>query len=61
MYIANFEMESSALYGFGKLMNHNVLTVCLVIANRKTGEFSKDYKIKMGYLIEETLYNLKKL
>lgn len=61
MYIANFEMESSALYGFGKLMKHNVLTLCLVIANRKTGEFSKNYKIKMKSLIEETLYNLKKL
>jgi uridine phosphorylase len=58
MYIANFEMETSALYGLGKLMGHEMLTVCLVIANRAAGKFAKDYKPKMKNLIEEVLHRL---
>jgi len=58
MHIANFEMETSALYGLGKLMGHEMLTVCLIIANRAAGAFSKDYKPKMKKLIEEVLNNL---
>jgi uridine phosphorylase len=58
MYIANFEMETSALYGLGRLMGHEMLTVCLIIANRAAGQFSKDYKEKMKKLIEEVLHNL---
>jgi uridine phosphorylase len=56
--IANFEMETSALYGLGKLMGHQMLTVCLIIANRAAGAFSKDYKPKMKTLIEEVLHHL---
>jgi len=42
--ILNFEMETSALYGLGKLLGHEVLTLCVAIANRVTGEFSANYK-----------------
>ncbi|MDF1559256.1 MAG: nucleoside phosphorylase [Bacteroidales bacterium] len=42
--ITNYEMESSAIYGLGKLLNHKALTICVVIANRVTGEFLTDYK-----------------
>ncbi len=31
--VCNFEMESSALYGLGKMMGHNCLTICVVVAN----------------------------
>ncbi len=58
MHIANFEMETSALYGLGRLMEHEMLTVCLIIANRASGQFAKDYKVKMKHLIEEILHNL---
>lgn len=58
MYISNFEMETSALYGLGKLMGHEMLTVCLIIANRAAGQFAKDYKLKMKKLIEEVLHHL---
>jgi uridine phosphorylase len=30
--ITNYEMESSAIYGLSKLMNHKALTICVVIA-----------------------------
>jgi len=56
--VTNLEMESSALYGFGKLMNHNMLTVCLIIANRINGDFLKDYKPKINELIEIVLTGL---
>jgi uridine phosphorylase len=42
--ISNYEMESSAIYGLSKLLNHKAATVCAVIGNRVTGEFLNDYK-----------------
>jgi uridine phosphorylase len=53
--IANFEMETSALYGLGKLLNHNCLTVCVIIANRVRKEFTKDYSKSVEILIENCL------
>lgn len=53
--VNNYEMESSAIYGLGKAMGHNTLTVCLSIANRATGDFLSDYKKDMNKLIEELL------
>lgn len=43
-FIANYEMESSAIYGLSGLMGHKALTLCVVIGNRVTGEFINDYK-----------------
>jgi len=53
--ITNYEMESSAIYGLSKLLNHRALTVCLVIANRVTGEFLSDYKPVMKTLAQHVL------
>jgi len=58
--ITNLEMETSALYGLGSMMGHEMLTVCLIIANRASGQFSKDYKPAMKKLVEEVLFNLSK-
>jgi len=38
----NFEMETSALYGLGKLLGHQCLSLSCIIANRSQGSFSKD-------------------
>ena len=48
-------METSALYGLCKLLNHNCLTVCVIIANRITKQFTKDYKKSEELLIESCL------
>ena len=56
--ITNFEMETSALYGLGKLLNHNCLTVCVIIANRVRKEFTSDYKKSVEVLIEACLNKL---
>lgn len=53
--ITNYEMESSAIYGLSKLLGHKALTICLIIANRVTGDASKDYHPEMKKLIEYVL------
>jgi len=42
--IVNFEMETSALYGLGALMGHEMVTICTLIANRATGDYNQDHK-----------------
>ncbi len=42
--ITNYEMECSAIYGLSRLLGHKAATVCVIIANRKAGEYSKNYK-----------------
>ncbi|MBP5759484.1 MAG: phosphorylase, partial [Bacteroidales bacterium] len=49
--ITNFEMETSAIYGLAKLLGHNALTVCLIIANRPTGKFLSGYHPQMKQTI----------
>jgi uridine phosphorylase len=53
--ILNFEMETSALYGLGKMLGHRCLTVCVVIANRARKEFSGDYSRSVDRLIRTSL------
>jgi len=40
--MTNLEMETSAIYGLGKLMGHECLSMNAIIANRSTGTFSED-------------------
>jgi len=42
--ISNFEMETSAIYGLGKLLGHQCLSINAIIANRVAKEYSKDSK-----------------
>jgi uridine phosphorylase len=53
--ITNFEMETSGIYGLSKLMGHQALSVNTIIANRITGDFSKDYKLAVTKMIEQVL------
>ena len=53
--VTNLEMECSAIYGLGHLLKHRTLTVCMVVANRITNEFSKDYHQQMDKLIDTVL------
>ena len=56
--ITNFEMESSAIYGLSKMLGHEALTVCLIIANRVTLTANKDYRGEMKRLIKIVLDRL---
>lgn len=42
--ITNYEMESSAIAGLGKMMGHKAMTVCAIIANRVALESNANYK-----------------
>lgn len=53
--IANYEMESSAIAGLSKLLGHNAVTLCAIIANRVTGTYSKDYKNVIKELIKHII------
>jgi uridine phosphorylase len=53
--ITNFEMETSAIYAFSKLLGHKAITVNNVIANRRRGEFSADHHASEKNLIEWVL------
>ena len=57
--IINFEMETSALYGLGALMGHQVITICALIANRATETFSKDHRPVMKTVIGMVLEKLR--
>jgi uridine phosphorylase len=56
--ITNFEMESSAIYGLSKMLGHQALTVCLIIANRVTGQANENYRPEMKKLIKTVLDKL---
>ena len=56
--ISNFEMETSALFGLGKSLGHNTLTICTIIANRLTKQFSEDYKVSVDKMIRLVLERL---
>lgn len=53
--ISNFEMETSAIYGMGKLLGHSCVSLNAVIANRVTKEFSSDTKTTIERLISHAL------
>ena len=53
--ITTFEMESSAIYGLSKMLGHQALTICLVIANRVTKQANENYRPVMEQLIKKVL------
>ena len=53
--IANFEMETSAIFGLAKLMGHEAISLNAVIANRVLGAFSKNPGTVIKNLIIYTL------
>ncbi len=56
--ILNYEMESSALFGLSRLLGHQAITLCLMIANRALQEFTDDYASEMNNLIKFTLEHI---
>ncbi len=53
--ICNFEMETSAIYGLGKLLGHQCLSLNAIVANRITHEFTRDGEKLIARLIKRTL------
>ena len=53
--ITNLEMETAAIYGLGKLLGHQCLSMNAIIANRATGNFSDDPYKSVDELIKYVL------
>jgi uridine phosphorylase len=53
--ITNFEMETSAIYGLGRLLGHQCLSLSTIVANRVKKEFSKDGNAAVENMIEKAL------
>ena len=53
--ITNFEMETSAIYGLGKILGHQCLSISAIVANRVQKEFSKDGNAAVEQLIKKSL------
>ena len=58
--ITNLEMETAAIYGLGKLLGHECLSLNAIIANRASGTFSNDPYKAVDELIAYTLDKLSK-
>lgn len=56
--ITNLEMETAAIYGLGKLMGHDCLSLNAIIANRASGTFSEDPYKAVDELIAYTLQKI---
>jgi len=56
--IANFEMETSALYGLGKMLGHDTLTICSIVANRVNQTYAKDYHSDIERMVKLVLTRL---
>ena len=59
--ITNFEMETSAIYGLGKLLGHHCLSLSAIVANRVAQEFSKDSAAAIDTLIKKSLETISSL
>lgn len=53
--ITNYEMESAPLAGLSRLMGHQAMTVCTIIANRIAGDSNSNYKGSVEELIKTVL------
>jgi uridine phosphorylase len=49
--ITNFEMETSAIYGLGKALHHNCLSLSAIVANR----IHKNFSSGGGALVEKLI------
>ena len=59
--VTNMEMETSAIYSLSKMMGHKALSLNAILANRQTGEFSKNPYMVIDDLIRFTLDRVVKI
>lgn len=53
--ITNFEMETSAIYGLGKLMGHHCLSVSTIVNNRQTRNFTASVAAGVDQMVRRSL------
>lgn len=55
MQVLNLEMETSALYGLCRVLNHNCMSVSTVINNRIRKTFTSNMKSSIDHMIQQVL------
>ena len=59
--ITNFEMETSAIYGLGRLLGHHCLSISAIVANRIQKTFSADGGLAVDRMIRQSLAIIEKI
>ncbi|ATL49006.1 phosphorylase [Chitinophaga caeni] len=59
--ITNFEMETAGIYGLGKVLGHQCLSISAIVANRVSKQFSKDGAAAVEQLIQKALTVIEKI
>lgn len=59
--ITNFEMETSAIYGLGKMLGHQCLSISTIVANRIHQTFSSDGTAAVDNMIQKSLAIIEKI
>ena len=59
--LTNLEMETAGLYAFGKIFDHQVISISAVLANRFTGQFSATPQKTIERMIREILQKVEHL
>ncbi|MEB2774020.1 nucleoside phosphorylase [Algoriphagus sp. D3-2-R+10] len=53
--MTNFEMETAGYYAMGQLLNHRMLSLNAIVANRPSGEFDKEAEKTVDHMIRIAL------
>lgn len=53
--MTNFEMETAGYYAMGQLLNHRMLSLNAIVANRSSGEFDKEAEKTVDRMIRVAL------
>ncbi len=56
--ITNIEMETAGIYGLSTALGHRAISLNAILANRITGEFSKEPEKSINHLIETCISNI---
>ena len=59
--VTNFEMETSAIYGLGKMLGHHCLSISTIVANRVLQQFSADGAAAVDRMIRTSLAIIEKI
>lgn len=54
-HITNFEMETAGIYGLGRVLGHECLSISTIVANRITKEFSSDGNAAVERMIAKAM------
>jgi uridine phosphorylase len=60
-HFTNFEMETAGIYGLAHALGHQAISANIILANRITGEFSKDPAKAIEHGIHNIMNRLKEL